>query len=263
MPIDYPEIEEFIDLRRHTGGDTNRKALNIHHGIAVTDTFMQAVEIDEEFPLVSPDTKKVVRVVKARDIWVKLLTTRIETGEPYIIFIDTINKYIPEHHKKLGLQVKTSNLCSEITLPTGIDHLGKSRTAVCCLSSVNLEYFDDWQNDPEFILMVMHFLDNVLEDFIIKAPSTMERAKYSAMREHSVGLWVILSTIVFVALGIPNISPHSSNLKCVVIISEDCSYNLANSSNNKNVTSGFIGTYPSSSITTRLNLLSESMNFIS
>lgn len=191
LPIDHPEIEEFIDLRRHTGGDTNRKALNIHHGIAITDAFMQAVENDEDFSLISPDTKKVVRVVKAREIWVKLLTTRIETGEPYIIFIDTINKYIPEHHKKLGLQVKTSNLCSEITLPTGIDHLGKARTAVCCLSSVNLEYFDDWQNDPEFIPTAMRFLDNVLEDFITKAPNTMERAKYSAMRERSVGLGVM------------------------------------------------------------------------
>ncbi|WP_341750335.1 ribonucleoside-diphosphate reductase subunit alpha [Candidatus Tisiphia endosymbiont of Sialis lutaria] len=191
LPIDHPEIEEFIDLRRHTGGDTNRKALNIHHGIALTDAFMRVVENDEDFSLISPDTKKVVRVVKAREIWVKLLTTRIETGEPYIIFIDSINKYIPEHHKKLGLQVKTSNLCSEITLPTGIDHLGKARTAVCCLSSVNLEYFDDWQNDPEFIPTAMRFLDNVLEDFITKAPNTMERAKYSAMRERSVGLGVM------------------------------------------------------------------------
>ncbi|WP_417905020.1 ribonucleoside-diphosphate reductase subunit alpha [Candidatus Tisiphia endosymbiont of Micropterix aruncella] len=191
LPIDHPEIEEFIDLRRHTGGDTNRKALNMHHGIAVTDAFMQAVESDENFPLISPATKKVVREVKARDLWVKLLTTRIETGEPYILFIDTVNKYIPQHHKKLGLQVKTSNLCSEITLPTGIDHLGKVRTAVCCLSSVNLEYFDNWQNDPEFIPTVMRFLDNVLEDFITKAPSTMERAKYSAMRERSVGLGVM------------------------------------------------------------------------
>ncbi|UCM92784.1 ribonucleoside-diphosphate reductase subunit alpha [Candidatus Tisiphia endosymbiont of Melanophora roralis] len=191
LPIDHPEIEEFIDLRRHTGGDTNRKALNMHHGIAVTDAFMQAVESDENFPLISPATKKVVREVKARDLWVKLLTTRIETGEPYILFIDTVNKYIPQHHKKLGLQVKTSNLCSEITLPTGTDHLGKVRTAVCCLSSVNLEYFDDWQNDPEFIPTVMRFLDNVLEDFITKAPSTMERAKYSAMRERSVGLGVM------------------------------------------------------------------------
>ncbi|MFP3035080.1 MAG: ribonucleoside-diphosphate reductase subunit alpha, partial [Candidatus Tisiphia sp.] len=191
LPIDHPEIEEFIDLRRHTGGDTNRKALNMHHGIAVTDAFMQAVESDENFPLISPATKKVVREVKARDLWVKLLTTRIETGEPYILFIDTVNKYIPQHHKKFGLQVKTSNLCSEITLPTGTDHLGKVRTAVCCLSSVNLEYFDDWQNDPEFIPTVMRFLDNVLEDFITKAPSTMERAKYSAMRERSVGLGVM------------------------------------------------------------------------
>ncbi|WP_342267349.1 ribonucleoside-diphosphate reductase subunit alpha [Candidatus Tisiphia endosymbiont of Empis tessellata] len=191
LPIDHPEIEEFIDLRRHTGGDTNRKALNMHHGIAVTDAFMQAVESDGNFPLISPATKKVVREVKARDLWVKLLTTRIETGEPYILFIDTVNKYIPQHHKKLGLQVKTSNLCSEITLPTGIDHLGKVRTAVCCLSSVNLEYFDDWQNDPEFIPTIMRFLDNVLEDFITKAPSTMERAKYSAMRERSVGLGVM------------------------------------------------------------------------
>ncbi|MFU7502151.1 MAG: ribonucleoside-diphosphate reductase subunit alpha [Candidatus Tisiphia sp.] len=191
LPIDHPEIEEFINLRRHTGGDTNRKALNMHHGIAVTDAFMQAVESDGNFPLISPATKKVVREVKARDLWVKLLTTRIETGEPYILFIDTVNKYIPQHHKKLGLQVKTSNLCSEITLTTGIDHLGKVRTAVCCLSSVNLEYFDDWQNDPEFIPTVMRFLDNVLEDFITKAPSTMERAKYSAMRERSVGLGVM------------------------------------------------------------------------
>lgn len=191
LPIDHPEIEEFIDLRRHTGGDTNRKALNMHHGIAVTDGFMKAVESDGNFPLISPATKKVVREVKARDLWVKLLTTRIETGEPYILFIDTVNKYISQHHKKLGLQVKTSNLCSEITLPTGIDHLGKVRTAVCCLSSVNLEYFDDWQNDPEFIPTVMRFLDNVLEDFITKAPSTMERAKYSAMRERSVGLGVM------------------------------------------------------------------------
>ncbi len=191
LPIDHPEIEEFIDLRRPTGGDINRKALNIHHGIAITDIFMQAVENDQYFPLISPVTKEIIREVKARALWVKLITSRIETGEPYILFIDSINKYIPQHHKKLGLHVKTSNLCSEITLPTGIDHLDKVRTAVCCLSSVNLEYFDDWQNDLEFIPTIMRFLDNVLEDFIIKAPSTMQRAKYSAMRERSVGLGVM------------------------------------------------------------------------
>ncbi|MCC8417804.1 MAG: ribonucleoside-diphosphate reductase subunit alpha [Rickettsia endosymbiont of Bryobia graminum] len=191
LPIDHPEIEEFIDIRRPTGGDSNRKALNIHHGIALTDAFMEAVEEDKNFDLISPATKKVVSTVKARDLWIKLLTTRVETGEPYIIFIDTINKYIPEHHKKLGLNVKTSNLCSEITLPTGRDHLGKERTAVCCLSSVNLEYLDEWKKDKEFIPKVMRFLDNVLEDFINKAPDTMSKAKYSAMRERSVGLGVM------------------------------------------------------------------------
>lgn len=191
LPIDHPEIEEFIDIRRPTGGDSNRRALNIHHGIAVTDAFMQAVETNQDWQLISPVDKKVINTVKARDLWVRLLTTRIETGEPYILFIDTVNKFIPEHHKKLGLKVKTSNLCSEITLPTGIDHLGNNRTAVCCLSSVNLEYFDLWRNDPEFIPAIMRFLDNVLDDFINLAPDTMARAKYSAMRERSVGLGVM------------------------------------------------------------------------
>ncbi|WP_341764015.1 ribonucleoside-diphosphate reductase subunit alpha [Candidatus Tisiphia endosymbiont of Beris chalybata] len=191
LPINHPEIEEFIDLRRHTGGDTNRKALNIHHGIALTDAFMRAVEEGEDFSLISPATGEVISTVKARDLWVKLLTTRIETGEPYIIFIDTINKYIPLHHQQLGLQVKTSNLCSEITLPTGKDHLGVNRTAVCCLSSVNLEHFEEWKNDQQFIPAIMRFLDNVLEDFITKAPSSMARAKYSAMRERSIGLGVM------------------------------------------------------------------------
>ncbi|WP_253307445.1 ribonucleoside-diphosphate reductase subunit alpha [Rickettsia endosymbiont of Orchestes rusci] len=191
LPINHPEIEEFIDIRRPTGGDINRKALNIHHGIAVTDEFMKAVEHDKDFELISPATKKVVSKVRARDLWVKLLTTRIETGEPYLLFIDSVNRAIPEHHKKLGLQVKMSNLCSEITLPTGIDHLGKARTAVCCLSSLNLEYFEEWQHDKEFIPAIMLFLDNVLEDFINKAPDTMARAKYSATRERSVGLGVM------------------------------------------------------------------------
>ncbi|MFV9929497.1 MAG: ribonucleoside-diphosphate reductase subunit alpha [Rickettsia endosymbiont of Haemaphysalis japonica] len=191
LPINHPEIEEFIDIRRPAGGDVNRKALNIHHGIAITDKFMKAVENNTDFDLVSPATQKVVNKVRARDLWVKLLTTRIETGEPYLLFIDSVNKSIPEHHKKLGLQVKMSNLCSEITLPTGIDHLGKSRTAVCCLSSLNLEYYEEWKDDKEFIHSIMLFLDNVLEDFINKAPDTMARAKYSALRERSVGLGVM------------------------------------------------------------------------
>lgn len=191
MPITHPEIEEFIDIRRPTGGDPNRKTLNIHHGVVVTDSFMEAVEADATWDLLSPHNNQPVETVKARDLWVKLLTTRIETGEPYILFIDNVNKAIPEHHKQLGLKVKTSNLCSEITLPTGIDHHGKSRTAVCCLSSLNLETYDEWKNEENFIDDVMRFLDNVLQDFIDSAPDSMERAKYSAMRERSVGLGVM------------------------------------------------------------------------
>ncbi|MFM9889175.1 MAG: ribonucleoside-diphosphate reductase subunit alpha [Rickettsiales bacterium] len=191
LDISHPEIEEFIDIRRPTGGDPNRKALNLHHGVAVSDAFMHAVEKDEKWELLSPKDKHVVETVKARDLWAKLLTTRIETGEPYIIFIDTVNKAIPEHHKQLGLTVKMSNLCSEITLPTGYDHLGKSRTAVCCLSSLNLEYFDEWKSHPTIIEDILRFLDNVLQDFIDTAPDSMHRAKYSAMRERSVGLGVM------------------------------------------------------------------------
>lgn len=191
LPIHHPEIEEFIDIRRPTGGDPNRRSLNLHHGIAVTDEFMRAVEKDGDFDLKSPHSGQAVVTVKARALWIKLLTTRVETGEPYILFIDAVNRAIPEHHKKLGLNVKTSNLCSEITLPTGIDHLGKDRTAVCCLSSFNLEFYDEWKDNPQIIEDVMRFLDNVLQDFIDKAPDSMSKAKYSAMRERSVGLGVM------------------------------------------------------------------------
>jgi ribonucleoside-diphosphate reductase alpha chain len=191
LPVTHPEIEEFIDLRRPTGGDPNRKALNIHHGVVIPDAFMNAVENDEPWHLLSPKTQLPVHTINARELWIKLLTARIETGEPYLLFIDSVNKAVPEHHKKLGLKVKTSNLCSEITLATGDDHLGNSRTAVCCLSSLNLEYYEEWKNEPLFIKDVMRFLDNVLQDFIDNSPAGMERAKYSAMRERSVGLGVM------------------------------------------------------------------------
>ncbi len=191
LPISHPEIEEFIEIRRPTGGDPNRKALNIHHGVAITDDFMHAVERDDVWELTSPKDGKVVHRVNAREVWIRLLTARIETGEPYLLFIDNVNKHIPEHHKQLGLKVKTSNLCSEITLPTGDDHLGNSRTAVCCLSSLNLETFEEWKDNPIFIKDIMRFLDNVLQDFIENAPEGMERATYSAMRERSVGLGVM------------------------------------------------------------------------
>lgn len=191
LPVDHPEIEEFIEIRKPTGGDPNRKALNIHHGVVIPDAFMKAVEEDDIWELRSPKDRSVISIMNARDLWIKLLIARIETGEPYFLFIDNVNNNIPEHHKKLGLQVKTSNLCSEITLATGKDHLGKERTAVCCLSSLNLETYDQWENHPTFINDVMRFLDNVLEDFITKAPAGMARAAYSAMRERSVGLGVM------------------------------------------------------------------------
>jgi ribonucleoside-diphosphate reductase alpha chain len=176
LPIDHPEIEEFIDVRRPTGGDPNRRSLNLHHGIAVSDAFMKAVDKNGDWELKSPHNNLAVETIKARDLWIKLITTRVETGEPYILFIDAVNRAIPEHHKKLGLKVKTSNLCSEITLPTGIDHLGKDRTAVCCLSSLNLEYFEEWKNNDKMIEDIMRFLDNVLQDFIDNAPDSMVKA---------------------------------------------------------------------------------------
>ena len=191
IPIDHPEIEEFIEIRRPTGGDPNRKALNLHHGILTSDAFMRAVENDEEWALLSPKDKAVQRKVKARDLWIRMLTARVETGEPYMIFIDHVNRAIPEHHKLAGLNVKTSNLCTEITLPTGIDKDGVQRTAVCCITSVNLELYEEWESDPMFIEDVMRFLDNVLQDFIDNAQDDFERATYSAMRERSVGLGVM------------------------------------------------------------------------
>ena len=191
LPVDHPEIEEFIEIRRPTGGDPNRKALNLHHGILISDAFMRAVENDEDWALRSPKDNSVQASVKARDLWIRMLTARIETGEPYMIFRDTVNNQRPEHQKLLNLEIKTSNLCAEITLPTGEDHLGENRTAVCCLSSVNVEKFEDWQDDPNFLPDVMRFLDNVLEDFIQRAPDSMAKAKYAAMRERSVGLGVM------------------------------------------------------------------------
>lgn len=191
LPVWHPEIEEFVELRRPTGGDPNRKALNLHHGILIPNRFMEAVERDEEWALKSPHDGHIVDRVKARDLWIRILTARIETGEPYIIFVDHVNDHMPEHQKMAGLSVKMSNLCSEITLPTGRDHLGNDRTAVCCLSSLNLEKFDEWHDHPTFIEDIMRFLDNVLTDFINKAPDSMARAKYAAMRERSVGLGVM------------------------------------------------------------------------
>ncbi len=203
LPISHPEIEEFVEIRRPTGGDPNRKAPNLHHGIQVSDQFMRAVEADEPWSLLSPKDHSPVRQVSARALWIRILTARIETGEPYIVFSDHVNRARPEHHKLAGLEVRTSNLCSEITLPTGIDQHGRQRTAVCCLSSLNLETYFDWKDHPLFIEDVMRFLDNVLQDFIDRAPEEMARAKYAAMRERSVGLGVMGFHSFLQALNVP------------------------------------------------------------
>jgi len=190
LDVSHPEIEEFLEIRKPSG-DFNRKALNLHHGVLLTDEFMEAVRNGAEFELKSPKDGSVRGKVDARSLFQKLVETRLATGEPYIVFSDTVNRTMPKHHRDLGLKVSTSNLCSEITLPTGRDHLGNDRTAVCCLSSLNLENWDQWQGDKQFIEDVMRFLDNVLQDYIDRAPDEMARAKYSASRERSVGLGVM------------------------------------------------------------------------
>ncbi|MGZ8297377.1 MAG: ribonucleoside-diphosphate reductase subunit alpha [Allosphingosinicella sp.] len=190
LDVSHPEIEEFLEIRKPSG-DFNRKALNLHHGVLVTDAFMEAVRDGAEWTLKSPKDGSERATVDARSLFQKLVETRLATGEPYIIFIDKVNRSMPRHHRELGLKVSTSNLCSEITLPTGRDHLGKDRTAVCCLSSLNLETWDQWNGDKQFIEDIMRFLDNVLSDYIERAPEEMARAKYSAMRERSVGLGVM------------------------------------------------------------------------
>ncbi|HEY0012461.1 MAG TPA: ribonucleoside-diphosphate reductase subunit alpha [Allosphingosinicella sp.] len=202
LDINHPEIEEFLEIRKPSG-DFNRKALNLHHGVLITDAFMEAVRDGAEWTLRSPKDGSERATVDARALFQKLVETRLATGEPYIIFIDQVNRSMPKHQRDLGLKVSTSNLCSEITLPTGRDHLGKDRTAVCCLSSLNLETWDQWNGDKMFIEDVMRFLDNVLTDYIERAPDEMARAKYSAQRERSVGLGVMGFHSFLQARGLP------------------------------------------------------------
>jgi ribonucleoside-diphosphate reductase alpha chain len=189
LSIDHPDIMLFLDMRKPTG-DPNMRALNLHHGINITDDFMHIIEkcmldpqADDSWELKDPHDGEVREVVSAKELWMKILELRMQTGEPYLHFIDTSNKNLPWFQKKLGLSIKQSNLCSEIILPTD-----KQRTAVCCLSSVNLEYYDDWKNDKLFLRDVAEMLDNVLQYFIDYAPDSVSRAKYSASRERSIGV---------------------------------------------------------------------------
>jgi ribonucleoside-diphosphate reductase alpha chain len=190
LDISHPEIEEFLDVRKPTGGDSNRKSINLHHGVSINDAFMELIHsaskeagIDDSWELIDPHTLEVKKVVSAKALWVKLLQNRMETGEPYIMFSDAVDAELPEFQKKKGLKVNHSNLCSEITLATD-----EERTAVCCLSSVNLEYFDEWKQHPAFIPDLIRMLDNVITDFIERAPEPLYKAKFSAMRERSLGL---------------------------------------------------------------------------
>ena len=190
LHMSHPEIEEFLDIRKPTGGDTNRKCTNLHHGVVIPDAFMEIIykatkelDFDDSWELIDPHTQQVKKVVSARTLWVKLLQNRMETGEPYLMFEDAVQEGLPDFQKSKGLRVNHSNLCSEITLATD-----EERTAVCCLSSVNLEHFDEWSKVPAFIPDLVRMLDNVLTVFIKDAPDSLEKAKFSAMRERSIGL---------------------------------------------------------------------------
>ena len=190
LDISHPEIEEFLDVRKPTGGDINRKSVNLHHGVVISDKFMELIEqatrqpgFDDSWDLIDPHTKQVIKTVSAKTLWVKLIQNRVETGEPYIMFGDTVNAALPQFQKDMGLSVHHSNLCSEITLPTN-----EGRTAVCCLSSVNLEEFDEWKNNKDFIPDLIRMLDNVISYFVSHAPAQLEKAKTSAEQERSLGL---------------------------------------------------------------------------
>ena len=181
MDVSHPDIIEFLNIRIPTG-DVQRKALNLHNAINITDEFMTAVKNNAEFDLRDPKDDSVKDTINARKLWERILEVRFRTGEPYLNFIDTANNALPENLKDLGLKIHGSNLCNEIHLPTGED-----RTAVCCLSSLNLEYYDEWK-DTNIVRDLVRMLDNVLQYFIDNAPDTITRAKYSAERERSIGL---------------------------------------------------------------------------
>ena len=224
MDISHPEIIEFIEMRKPSGGDVHRKCLNLHHGVNISNEFMQLIDncikeptYDDSWNLIDPHTKKIVRTVSARELWQKILETRVATGEPYVSFIDTINDALPETQKKLGLEVHHSNLCTEITLPTS-----NNRTAVCCLSSVNLEKYDEWKNDTLFIPDLIRFLDNVLQYFIDYAPEELFRARFSANNERSLGLGAMGFHAYLQSKGIPfeSVLAKSLNLKIFKKIKE-------------------------------------------
>ena len=224
MDISHPEIIEFLEMRKPSGGDIHRKCLNLHHAVNISDEFMQLIEkciaeptYDDSWDLIDPHTNEVIRTVSARELWQKILEIRVATGEPYISFTDTIYEGMPETQKKLGLNVHHSNLCTEIVLPTD-----EHRTAVCCLSSVNLEKFDEWKNNNLFISDLVRFLDNALTYFIENAPDSVFRAKFSAANERSIGLGAMGFHAYLQSKGIPfeGALAKSMNLKIFKHIKE-------------------------------------------
>lgn len=207
LDVSHPDIVEFIDIRKPTGGDINRKCFNLHHGVNITDEFMAAVYSGSSFDLRCPHTGEVRETVDAREIWQHILENRFKTGEPFLNFIDTANRALPEVQKALGLKINGSNLCNEIHLATD-----NKRTAVCCLSSVNLERYHEWKRDPEFIKRWVRFLDNVLTFFIENAPSQLSKAIYSASRERAIGLGAMGFHSLLQSMSIPWESPMASGL---------------------------------------------------
>lgn len=212
LDINHPDIKEFIEMRKPTG-DPNMRALNMHHGINITDDFMQIIEncmkngdCDDKWGLKDPHNGKVKEYVSARDLWQTILETRMMTGEPYLHFIDTSNNHLPEFLKEKGLKIHQSNLCSEIILPTN-----EERTAVCCLSSLNLEYFDEWSKDKQFLRDVAEMLDNVLQYFIDNARDEISRAKFSAQQERSIGIGALGFHAYLQKNGIPYESAIAGN----------------------------------------------------
>lgn len=204
LDISHPDILQFMEIRKATG-DVNIRCLNLHHGINISDAFMKIIErcmvdpdTDDSWNLIDPNTQEVVNTVSARELWERILNIRMFTGEPYLHFIDTANKALPEHLKVQGLTINGSNLCCEIELPTAAD-----RTAVCCLSSLNLDYYDDWKDNQQFFDDVLEMLDNVIQYFIDHAPDTIKRAKYSAQRERSVGVGVLGFHSYLQSKGVP------------------------------------------------------------
>lgn len=197
LDVHHPEVEEFIELRKPTG-DANRRALNLHHGLVIDDAFMIAVREGRSYGLRSPKTGEVLRSVDARALWARILDIRLQTGEPYLLWKDTATKAMAPFQLEEGLVIKTSNLCSEIMLP-----VTEERTAVCCLSSVNAETYDEWKDDPLFIEDIFRFLDNVLTDFCEKAPQQMARAVHSVKRERAVGLGLMGFHSLLQKMGVP------------------------------------------------------------